>query len=352
MMKLTHGGDIYSYKEKYKEEALDYSANINPLGMPRGVKQALINSIDTWVNYPDPLCRELKKELAHFEKVKEDYLVLGNGAAEVIFKLIYAAKPKKAMVLEPTFSEYEEALKSVNAEVFYHYLKEENNFRLTEDILGALNEDLDMIFICNPNNPTGEIAEKDLLIKVMAVCKQKGIILVLDECFNDFLDEPAEYTMKEFLADNDHLFILKAFTKIYAMAGVRLGYGLTSNLELINEMAKTCQPWSVSIPAQIAGIQALKEEEYLKATKVLIKEEREYLISNLKELGFKVYGSKANYLFFSSSNDNLKAKLEKQGIMIRDCSNYPGLKAGYYRICVKTHQDNERLINALKAVRG
>ena len=159
--------------------------------------------------------------------------------------------------------------------------------------------------------------------------------------------------MKSYLKDNKNLFILKAFTKIYAMAGLRLGYGLSSDESLLKKMTSVSQPWAVSIPAQIAGVQALKEKEYLKKTEELIRKESNYLKEALKKLNMKIYGSKANYIFFKDNdNQELKAYLETRGIMIRDCSNYVGLTKGYYRICVKEHKDNKRLINEIISFRG
>lgn len=352
-MKLTHGGDIYTYKEMFKREALDYSANINPLGMPRGVKEALIESIDSWINYPDPLCRELKSDLADNEKVDNEYIILGNGAADIIFRLVYALKPKKAIVLAPTFSEYEEALTSVECKVQYHYLKEEDGFLLRDDFIECISDEIDMVFICNPNNPTGELVSIELLEKILKRCREKDVMLVMDECFNDFIEEPERYTMKNYLKENKNLFILKAFTKIYAMAGLRLGYGLSSDERLLKKMTSVSQPWAVSIPAQIAGVQALKEKEYLKKTEELIRKESNYLKEALIKLNMKIYGSKANYIFFKDEDGHeLKAYLENRGIMIRDCSNYVGLTKGYYRICVKEHKDNKRLINEIISFRG
>ncbi|WP_455486828.1 pyridoxal phosphate-dependent aminotransferase, partial [Clostridium sp.] len=297
-MKLTHGGDIYTYNEMFKREALDYSANINPLGMPRGVKEALIESIDSWINYPDPLCRELKSDLADNENVDNEYIILGNGAADIIFRLVYALKPKKAIVLAPTFSEYEEALTSVECKVQYHYLKEEDGFLLRDDFIECISDEIDMVFICNPNNPTGELVSIELLEKILKRCREKDVMLVMDECFNDFIEEPERYTMKNYLKENKNLFILKAFTKIYAMAGLRLGYGLSSDERLLKKMTSVSQPWAVSIPAQIAGVQALKEKEYLKKTEELIRKESNYLKEALRKLNMKIYGSKANYIFF------------------------------------------------------
>ncbi len=154
-----------------------------------------------------------------------------------------------------------------------------------------------MVFICNPNNPTGELVSIELLEKILKRCREKDVMLVMDECFNDFIEEPERYTMKNYLKENKNLFILKAFTKIYAMAGLRLGYGLSSDERLLKKMTSVSQPWAVSIPAQIAGVQALKEKEYLKKTEELIRKESNYLKEALRKLNMKIYGSKANYIF-------------------------------------------------------
>ncbi len=337
-----HGGDIYSY-----ENMLDFSANINPLGTPPAVIEAACSGVAEAANYPDPLCRQLIRAISEHEGVKEEQIICGNGAAELIFSLCMALKPKKALLLAPSFYEYEQALTAVDCEIRYHYLKEDDGFHLQETYLDDLTDDLDIVFLCNPNNPTGILTEKPFLLSILERCKAKGIFFVADECFNDFLEEPERYTLKDQIQNYPDFFILKAFTKIYAMAELRLGFGLTANKDLLRKMKCCTQPWSVSIPAQKAGIAAVKEKEYVKTTLRLIKKERVYLRGALKEAGFTVYDSAANYLFFQGP-PALYGDCLKKGIMIRDCSNYEGLREGFYRIVVKQHPDNSKLIKALK----
>ena len=359
-VKLIHGGDIYSAQEQLSlmenpPDILDFSANINPLGLPEGVKQAIIKSADSLSAYPDPLCRELIANLSKFEKVPSPWLLCGNGAADIIYRLVYAKKPKKAMVLAPTFAEYEEALNAVSCQIFHYELKAENAFLIDENFLDALQQeqDMDVLFLCNPNNPTGQLIPKEMILKILERCKAWDILCVIDECFNDFLEEPEKYTAKEYLEEFDNLFILKAFTKIYAMAGLRLGHCISSNEKLLKALIKAGQPWSVSIVAQTAGIQAMKEKDYLIRTKELICAERKYLIRSLESLGIRVIASTVNYIFIRwpfNQKHPLHEILFEKGILIRNCDNFYGLSHGYYRICIKEHEDNMVLIDALSRV--
>ena len=177
-----------------------------------------------------------------------------------------------------------------------------------------------------------------------------SVNVIIDECFSDFLEEEEKYSVVPCLQDYKNIFILKAFTKMYAMAGIRLGYGISFNKELIQKVSGIGQPWSVSTVAQKAGVQALKEIEFVNKTKFIIKENRQYLIKEIRTLGFKVYDSKVNYVLFKSSVKDLKLKLEKYGILIRSCSNYKNLDDSFYRIAVKSKEDCERFINSLKEI--
>ena len=358
--KLIHGGDIYSARETLGKmenppELIDFSANINPLGLPEGVKKALTEAAGSFDIYPDPLCRDLVRQLAEQEGVTAEWILCGNGAADLIFRMVYAVKPKKAMVLAPTFAEYEEALNAVSCRVVYHRLDSESGFRAGEELLDVLDGGLDMLFLCNPNNPTGQLMKKEFLYKVALKCRELGILLLIDECFNDFLDEPEAYSVKEYLKDFNNLVVLKAFTKIYAMAGIRLGHCMTSNEALKAKIRMAGQPWSVSSPAQTAGMQAIKEKEYLLETKKLIRTERDYLILELQKNGLEVIASGANYIFVryhQNEGTSLHEQLFDKGILIRNCDNYHGLGPGYYRICIRKHEDNVKLVEALQDITG
>lgn len=346
---LIHGGDWAGFFESYGFNALDFSANISPLGMPEGIKNAVIKSLEDAHRYPDPLCRSLVKKLSQKENVPESYCLFGNGAADLIFRLVLAKKPKNALITAPCFAEYEQALNALGCNVHRFVLIFENEFHLDETFLEQINEKTDMVFLCEPNNPTGITTKKELLMKIAERCSRVGATLLIDECFNDFLDSPEEHTMKSCLKDYKNVVILKAFTKMYAMAGIRLGYCLTSDEELIQKMQAVSQPWAVSSLAQAAGEAALFEEDYVKSVRSLIKKERFWLKERLKELGFSVVDSKANYILFRSEAE-LYESLKNRGILIRSCKNYCGLDKNWYRIAVKTHEENERLISAMREV--
>lgn len=333
-----HGGDVYR-----NPGILDFSANCNPYGMPEGVKNAVINGLDKAECYPDVECAALRKALAAEENVEEEKIICGNGAADLIFGLVLAVKPKKALLLAPTFAEYEQALASVNCEIVYVQLSDKNGFVPQEDFINAISEDVDMVFFCNPNNPTGVLADRVYINKIVQRCQECGTFFVLDECFIDFIDSPESYTMKSCLEEYSNLFLLKAFTKKYAMAGLRLGYGFSANKEILQKMREVMQPWNVSVIAQEAGIAALKEKKYVQKSLKKIKEEKGYLLSNLERMGLLCYSSKANYIFFKGPLQ-LKEKCLRHGISIRDCSNYRNLEAGFYRIAVRKQEENQKLI--------
>lgn len=351
MKQLTHGGDIYS-KRDIKENAklIDFSANVNPLGMPLSVKRTIIDNVDLFSNYPDPLCRDLINEISIHENVPKEYIVCGNGAADIIYRIAATLRPKIALLPAPTFSEYEQSLRAVNCSIRYHYLLEKEGFVLDESILEKLSTDVEIAFLCNPNNPTGISINKDIVIKIASLCKKNNTVLVVDECFIDFLENSQNYSIVEELNNYNNVIVLKAFTKIYAMAGIRLGYGICSNKELIDRIYNQGQPWNVSVVAQKCGVIALKERDYVNQTKIIIKQNREYLIKNLKLVGFKVFNSEANYILFKTKNKFLQRNLEKEGILIRSCSNYIGLDDSYFRIAVKTQEENEYFIKTLKKI--
>lgn len=342
MKKNVHGGDIYTHKG-----VIDFSANINPLGIPENVIKAAENGIRDSVHYPDVSYYALRTAIAEQENLLSNEILCGNGAADVIFSLIRAINPKKALILAPTFAEYETALKTVCCEIRYYDLKEKEEFKAQKNILEYITEELDIVFLCNPNNPTGQLTDKGLLKQITEQCKKTGTYVVIDECFNDFLENGEAYTMKEELENNSYLVLLKAFTKLYAMPGLRLGYCMSSNCALLDKIKESTQPWNISIPAEQAGIAALKEKQYVQKTKSLIKKEKEYLQQEMKAMGYKLYGSKANYIFFRGT-DTLYEDCLNENLLIRDCSNYRGLEKGYYRIAVKSHEDNVKMIECLR----
>ena len=344
MLKHRHGGDIYEVPYR-----IDYSANINPLGTPESVVKAAQKAVLDCAHYPDVDCRALRAALGEKEQVQPECIICGNGAAELIFAIVQAEKPEKALLMAPGFAEYEQALRANGCQVRYYELKQENGFYYQPDYKKMLTEDLDMIFLCNPNNPTGLLIPKEELLEIFQICLERKIRVVLDSCFIDFLDQEEEADYTGYLAKYPNLFILKAFTKIYAMAGLRLGYGMSRDLDLLERMKYVVQPWSVSIPAQAAGVAAVQEKEFVQRSAELIQEERNWLKKQLRELEVWVCDSQANYLFFEGPED-LAAKCREQGILIRDCSNYHGLRQGFYRIAVRTREENEELMRVVQEI--
>ncbi len=331
--------------------------NVNPLGMSEKVKKAIAEATETAERYPDPACRQLRSALAEAEGVSMDRIFCGAGAADIIYRLAKSLKQgddPRLLITAPTFSEYEEAFASEGWRVERWLLKEEEDFRIGEDLVRAIevvnrqpDSGVDVLFLCEPNNPTGITTDRALLLEILNVCKRAGITLIIDECFNGFLDDPEQHTMKGCLERYSNLIILKAFTKLYGMAGVRLGYCLCPSAGMAESLAKAGPPWNVSSLAQAAGIAALEDYNYAEAGRRIVQEERPLLKDALRQLGIaEVYGE-ANYLLFKGPV-GLDEKMRKRGILIRNCDNYYGLGEGWYRIAVRTHEDNLKLLEEMK----
>lgn len=314
------------------------------MGLPASVKKALAESINKFSYYPDPNCTNLIEKISEYENIPPEKIVCGNGAADLIYRLVYSVKPKRALIIAPTFSEYEKALAEVGCEIKYHFLRENENFCVTERLLYDL-KNIDIFFLCNPNNPTGNIVEPALLKEIFCRCQQENILLAADECFMDFVGSRKKYALQIQRGN----VVIKAFTKIYAMAGLRLGYMLFGDEKLAEKVRRTGQCWSVSVPAQLAGEAALSEKEYAAKTVDLIETERNYLYKSLCDLGIKAYPSRTNFILFFNELP-LDKLLKKEKIAIRSCGNFIGLNENYFRIAVKNHNENVILTDALKKI--
>lgn len=337
-----HGGDVYGAPVE-----LDFSSNVNPLGTPPSVIAAIQASAAQVCRYPDPYCRELTAAIARHENVKEADVLCGAGAAELIYTYCDAVRPLRAAELAPTFSEYSAAAAHFGAQLVRYFLRAPE-FQPDAGLLSFLQEQRpDVLFLCTPNNPTGRTIPRELLEQVLNVCRGLGTRVLLDECFLDFTDAPSASRLLE---QYPNLLILKAFTKNYALAGVRVGYVLTADTALLSRMAACSQPWNVSIPAQAAGTAALRETQWPLRAKALLTRERAGLTQQLEALGCTVCPSEANYLLFHAA-EGLDAALRREKIAIRNCENYPGLGPGWYRIAVKLHEENMRLMQAMQRVK-
>lgn len=340
----AHGGDIYKNRV-----TLDFSANVNPFGTPEPVKAAIRAAAEGVSCYPDPYCTALRKELSELHCVRPEHTLCGNGAAELIFSFVQAIRPKTALLPVPSFAEYETALRSVGVEPAFYPLLRENGFALTADILDAITENTDVLMLCSPNNPTGRGIAPDLLLKILDRCRETGTWLFLDECFQDLCDEETAFSLVGQIKENDRVLILRAFTKTYGMAGVRLGYAISKHGDLLHGMSETVQPWNVSTVAQRAGLAALTCPDWARDARALFRDEKAYLAAELRSLGVSVLCGDANYLLLSGV-PGLYENLLERGILVRDCSNYRGLQRGDVRIAVRTHKENAALIAAISEV--
>lgn len=334
-----HGGDVYTNKVR-----MDFSANLNPAGTPKAVVGALQTAAEHCAAYPDPYCTALREKIARSEGVAAGNVLCGNGAAELIYAFAYALpKEKRALVVSPSFCEYETALAAAGIEAGHYVLSEKDGFRVTDEILNVDFTKYGAVFLCSPNNPTGFTVDAGI-VRALA---QTGVRLFLDLCFLDLTDEPEKYDIPALLRDDPNVVILRAFTKSFAMAGVRLGYALCTDRAFLETMSKQTQCWNVSSLAQAAGAAALDCGAWLRESVKEIRRERENLAAGLQALGVRVYPGEANFLLLYSETD-LYGELLKRGVLIRDCSNYVGLRRGFYRIAVRTPAENAALLAAVK----
>ncbi|MFQ8765727.1 MAG: pyridoxal phosphate-dependent aminotransferase [Oscillospiraceae bacterium] len=316
-----HGGDVYG-----AEVAFDFSSNVNPLGTPPNVLAAISHAAMRVRQYPDPYCRALTAAIAAHEAVPEDFILCGAGAAELIYVYCDALRPKKAMELAPTFLEYSAAASHFGAEMVRVPLQAPE-FLPDDRLLDKLREEApDVLFLCTPNNPTGQTIGRSLLQSVLDISLTQGTRVLLDECFLDFTDEKSA---KDLLRRYENLLILKAFTKSYALAGLRVGYCLTGDTRLLSQMAACSQPWNVSLPAQEAAVAALQNPGWISGARHLFPSSGNISQGrcNRSSLPSARRGQLSVVLRAGRAGRGSAARK----IAIRNCGNYPGLCPGWYR---------------------
>lgn len=340
MLRYEHGGDAYAMQCV----ALDFSVNTNPLGMPQAVRHALVSDLDAYSRYPDPHCRALTAALSEHLGVLPENLLCGNGAADLIFRICACHRPAHALTLAPTFSEYERPVRLFGGQITEYALAENTGYLLDDGLLAALTPGVDILFLCNPNNPTGRLVPLPLLLQIADKCRRNGTLLVVDECFMPFSDGAS---MLPLLNKYPNLLLLCAFTKLYALAGLRLGYLVASDTALLASVGEYGAQWSVSVPAQAAGLAALSAEPgWTEQTGALVHTQRALVTQQLSALGLRVFPSDTNYLLVKSETP-LFLPLLRRGILVRDCSNFTGIDARFIRIGLKTEAQNLALIRAI-----
>jgi threonine-phosphate decarboxylase len=357
-MREKHGGNLARAAREYnlnQEEIIDFSANINFLGPPQAVLDLIQNQAQKIFNYPEAESKGLKECLSKQLGMGSDKLIVGNGAGELIYLLAQVLQPEQALVLAPTFSEYEAAVRSSGGEVEEYYLTREHQFELKVPKLLPQLKKVDLFFLCNPNNPTGKFLSRQEVVEIIEAGKQEDTFIVVDEAFVDLLEE--DISVLELVGNYDNLFVLRSLTKFFALPGLRLGYGV-GNSSLVSKLIEATQPWNVNLLAQLAGKAALKSYDYKKRTKKLINQEKEFLYRKLSDLpGLKVYYPTANYILVDISRTSFSATeltdlLGKQGILVRNCNTFTGLGEDFIRVAVKSREANQKLIQKLTKVLG
>lgn len=376
-----HGGNIYKiFREKKINKILDFSSNINPLGVPENLKKAICSNFEVLERYPDPEYMELRYEIAKFNKLKTENIVVGNGATEIIFLFTKVLDLQKVLIVAPTFGEYERAIKSVKfslsseminnfnknkkekvllekrIEIEYFELKEENEFVLdVKRLLEALDNDYDLLILCNPNNPTGKFVELEKMEKILKKCNEKGTKFLVDEAFIEFLENWEKKSIVYTKESKKNLFVIRAFTKFFAIPGLRLGYGICFDDKILEKMKNVKEPWSVNNFSEIAGKILLNDKEYIKKTNEWIKKEKKYMFEKLSKIkGITPFESEVNFILVRIDKKSermnskiLQEKMLEKEILIRDASNFEFLDERFFRLAVKDRCGNLRVIESL-----
>lgn len=382
-----HGGNIYKiFREKNIKEILDYSSNINPYGIPESLKKRITENLEILERYPDPDYIELRQKLAHLNKVDVSNIILGNGATEIIFLFMKVINPKKILIAAPTFGEYERATKATERvedsiilgnsnkkkddekssgkqkiEIEYFELKESDYFKLNiHNLKNELEKKYDLLIICNPNNPTGKFLKLSETEQILKECNKYNTKLFIDEAFIDFLKDGMKESIINTKENKQNLFVARAFTKFFAIPGLRLGYGIYFDKKLEKGISEKKEPWSVNNIAEMAGLTVLDDTEYIEKTLKWITEEKTYVYEKLNEIsGIKPYKTEVNFITVKIEDNFilkglnvkiLREKMLEQGILIRDASNFNFLDERFFRLAIKDRENNDRVIETLKKI--
>lgn len=362
-----HGGNIYKiFREKNIDKILDYSSNINPYGLPESLKKEIFEKLFVLERYPDPDYIELREKIAEKNNLNIENIIVGNGATEIIFLFMKILSPKKVLIVSPTFGEYERAIKSSiladdSLEINYFELKEAENFVLNvKNLETELENNYDLLILCNPNNPTGQFLKLKKLEEILKICEQKNTKLFVDEAFVEFVEDWENESIINSKENKENLFVIRAFTKFFAIPGLRLGYGICFNNNLLKKMLEKKEPWSVNNIADLAGKTVLDDENYIQKTKEWIKDQKKYMYENLNKIeGLRAYKTEVNFILLKIEDNllekgldvkNLRKKMLEKGILIRDASNFIYLDKHYFRLAIKDKLNNEKVIETLTSI--
>lgn len=352
-----HGSDIEKIAKIYgiqKENILEFGGNVNPLGLPASVKQALAENPDIMSHYPDREYQALRQVIADYCGTEMSHVVVGNGSTELISLLVSHRNAKHALILGPTYSEYKRELSLTGGKLSSYYLDETQDFCLNlKDLECTLTQDIDFLILCNPNNPTSSALNTRQLRELLSLCQMRDIFVMIDETYVEFAPEMEQITAIPLTSQFSNLMVIRGVSKFFAAPGLRLGYGVTSNQEFLKTLKKYQNPWSLNNVAAFAGTFMFQDKEFIKATRDLILSERSRCLDILKKFRYaKTYPAYGNFILVKILKEGLTSfdvfeHAIRQGIMIRDCSSFDGLPGEYIRFCILRPDENDRLLNCL-----
>ena len=355
-----HGSDLEKIADYYhlnKENIILFGANVNPLGLSGQVKKDLAEHLDIISSHPDRDYTDLKKAIAAYTNTSPEHIVVGNGSTELISLLISQRAPKRALLLGPTYSEYARELNLVGGTLEYYNLKEEQDFRLDiSDLTDTLKSDIDLLIICNPNNPTSSAISTADMKKLLTVCRSLGIFVMIDETYIEFAPESTSLSAVSLVPEFDNFMVIRGVSKFFAAPGLRFGYGLTSNQAFLQTLLTHQNPWSLNSIGAYAGERMLKDTDYIKKTWTLIDSERTRMCTELSGLDtVKIYPAYANFVLVRILKEGLTSfdvfeKAIHQNLMIRDCSSFESLNGEYVRFCIMNPEDNDRLLDVFRSL--
>lgn len=355
MKDLGHGANTEMMAIKYNKnpkDILDFSSNINPKLIPN-LENYILEGLKECTSYPDINYTNLRKNISEYIKIKPEFIIPGNGATEIIYLLMKSIN-KRLAILNPTFSEYKRSAELNELEIIQLNLDKNNNFEINLEEVKANIDKFDSLFVCNPNNPNGKVKNLEKLLELIV---QKNKLLIVDETFMEFVESEEEYSLIKYIDKYDNLFILKAVTKFFGMPGLRLGYGITSNKDIIEKIYNYKEPWTVNSFADNLSNYIFKDKKYIKESKEFYIEERKSMCNNLREIeSIEVYDTDTNFILIKlnnhKSNDIREKLFVESNILVRDASNFIGLDDRYIRVAIKSKSENEILIKELNRVLG
>jgi threonine-phosphate decarboxylase len=348
-----HGGDVDAAARYAGIDAgriIDFSASINPLGPPSSARKAFINSYEQISRYPDPYGLTLKEALAKRHGMQPAEVLVGNGSTQLIYLLCAALRPRTALVIGPSFSEYTNALALVGADVRSHCLTEDSSFQFsTERLIAAWEKDCDLLFLATPNSVTGQLISKTEIQDIARLALIRKKFVIVDEAFIDFVEDES---VKMLVRHNPFLIVLRSLTKYYALPGLRLGY-LIGETGRVAQLAAYHEPWSVNGPAMNVALACLEDAGFGAKTERWLERERQFLFNQVRTLdGLHPFPSKVNFLLVKIAKHGvdalqLRSFLLRRKILIRACNTFTGLGGDYFRVAVRRRKDNRRLLAAL-----